>query len=213
MKIAIIGATGYVGSKLLAEAVDRKHQVTALVSRPERVPANPLVHAEKTDVVDTNALASQLKGYDLVITAFSGHAQGEQTYDYYVRGFKSIIAAAKQAHVKRLLVVGGAGSLEVAPGVQAVDTPEFPDQWKQSALGAREALNLLRQEKELNWSMLSPAANLVPGERTGKFRLGKDQMLTDAQGQSKISVEDYAVAMLNEAEKEEHQRSRFTVAY
>lgn len=213
MNIAIIGATGYVGSRLLAEALDRKHHVTALVSRPERVPANPLVRAEKTDVLDTDALAAQLKGYDVVITAFSGHAHGEQTYDYYIRGFKSIIAAAKQAQVKRLLVVGGAGSLEVAPGVQAVDTPEFPEQWKQSALGAREALNLLRQENELDWSMLSPAANLVPGARTAKFRLGKDQMLADAQGQSQISVEDYAVAMLDEAENEQHRRSRFTVAY
>ncbi len=213
MKIAIIGATGYVGSKLLAEALARKHQVTALVSRPERVPANPLVRTEKTDVLDSSALARQLQGYDVVITAFSGHAHGEQTYDYYVRGFQSIIAAAKQAQVKRLLVVGGAGSLEVAPGVQAVDTPEFPDQWKQSALGAREALNLLRQEPALNWSMLSPAANLVPGQRTGQFRLGKDQMLADAEGRSQISVEDYAVAMLNEAEDEQHPRGRFTVAY
>lgn len=213
MKIAIIGATGYIGSKLLAEALARHHQVTALVSRPERVPADPSVHAEKTDVLDTAALASQLQGYDVVITAFSGHAQGEQMYEYYVRGIKSIIAAAKKAHVKRLLVVGGAGSLEVAPGVQAVDTPEFPEQWKQSALGAREALNLLRQERDLTWSMLSPAAKLVPGERTGQFRVGKDQMLVDAQGQSQISVDDYAVAMLNEAEKAEHTGSRFTVAY
>ncbi|GAB3452760.1 NAD(P)-dependent oxidoreductase [Massilia terrae] len=213
MKIAIIGATGYVGSKLLAEALARKHEVTALVSRPERIPAGSTARAEKTDVLDTAALASQLQGQDVVITAFSGHAQGDQTYDYYVRGIKSIIAAAKQAHVKRLLVVGGAGSLEVAPGVQAVDTPEFPAEWKQSALGAREALNLLRQEQELNWSMLSPAAYLVPGERTGKFRLGRDQMLVDAKGESRISVEDYAVAMLNEAEQEQHSRSRFTAAY
>lgn len=213
MKIAIIGATGYIGSKLLAEALARHNEVTALVSRPERVPADSGARAEKTDVLDTAALASQLKGFDVVISAFSGHAQGEQMYDYYVRGIKSIIAAAKQAHVKRLLVVGGAGSLEVAPGVQAVDTPEFPEQWKQSALGAREALNLLRGEHELDWSMLSPAANLVPGERTGHFRLGKDQMLFDANGQSQVSVEDYAVAMLNEAEKPEHSRSRFTLAY
>lgn len=213
MKIAIIGATGYVGSKLLAEALARKHEVTALVSRPERVPAGSAANVQKTDVLDTAALAAQLQGQDVVITAFSGHAQGDQTYEYYVRGIKSIIAAAKLAKVKRLLVVGGAGSLEVAPGVQAVDTPEFPAEWKQSALGAREALNLLRQENELNWSMLSPAAHLVPGERTAKFRLGQDQMLVDGKGESRISVEDYAVAMLNEAEQEQHSRSRFTVAY
>jgi len=110
-------------------------------------------------------------------------------------------------------VVGGAGSLEVAPGLQVVDTPDFPEQWKQSALGAREALNLLRKENSLNWTMLSPAAFLQPGERTGKFRLGTDQLLADAQGESRISVEDYAVAMIDELEHPAHARSRFTLAY
>jgi len=213
MHIAIIGATGYIGSKLLAEALARHHQVTALISRPERLSTHPSVTAQKTDVLATDALASQLEGYDAVITAFSGHAHGDSTYDYYLQGIGSIIAAAKRAHVKRLLVVGGAGSLEVAPGVQVVDTPDFPEQWKQSALGAREALNLLRKEDALNWTMLSPAAHIVPGERTGQFRLGQDQLLVDAQGESRISVEDYAVAMIDELEQPAHARSRFTVAY
>ena len=213
MKIAIIGATGYVGSKLLAEALARGHQVTALVSRPERVEAHAGVTAQKADVMNPSALATQLQGYDAVISAFSGHAHGDKTYDYYVQGIQSIIAAAKRAEVKRLLVVGGAGSLEVAPGLQVVDTPDFPEQWKQSALGAREALNLLRKENSLNWTMLSPAAFLQPGERTGKFRLGTDQLLADAQGESRISVEDYAVAMIDELEHPAHARSRFTLAY
>ncbi len=213
MNIAIIGATGYIGSALLAEAVNRQHHVTALVSRPERVPAHPLVTAQQADVLATGALAALLEGADAVITAFSGHAHGDSTYDYYVQGMQSIIAAAKRARVPRLLVVGGAGSLEVAPGVQVVDTPDFPEQWKQSALGAREALNLLRGEATLNWTMLSPAAHIEPGERTGRFRLGKDQLLTDAHGDSRISVQDYAVAMLDEVEQPRHERSRFTVAY
>ncbi len=213
MKIALIGATGYIGSKLLAEALNRGHQVTALVSRPERVPAHAAVTAVKTDVTNTEALAGQLEGYDAVISAFSGHAHGDSTYDYYVQGIKSIIAAVKRAGVKRLLVVGGAGSLEVAPGVQVVDSPDFPAAWKQSALGARDALNLLLAEETLNWTMLSPAAMIEPGQRTGQFRLGKDQLLADAQGNSRISVEDYAVAMIDELERPAHSRSRFTLAY
>ncbi|MBX9347494.1 NAD(P)-dependent oxidoreductase [Chromobacterium piscinae] len=212
MKIALIGASGYVGSALLKEALSRGHHVTALVSRPERIEAQANLAAAKVDVQDSAKLAEQLKGFDAVVSAFSGHAQAEQ-FDYFVKGVRSIIAAAKAAQAPRLLVVGGAGSLEVAPGVQLVDTPEFPEQWKASALGAREALNLLRAETELNWTLLSPSAMLQPGQRTGQFRLGKDQLLVDAEGNSHISVEDYAVAMIDELEKGEHQRSRFTVGY
>ncbi|OHX21329.1 NAD(P)-dependent oxidoreductase [Chromobacterium sphagni] len=212
MKIALIGASGYVGSALLQEALQRGHHVTALVSRPERIEAQANLTAVKTDVQDSAALAAQLQGFDAVLSAFSGHAQAEQ-FDYFVKGIRSIVAAAKAAKAPRLLVVGGAGSLEVAPGVQLVDTPEFPEQWKASALGAREALNLLRAETELNWTLLSPSAMLQPGERTGKFRLGKDQLLVDEAGNSHISVQDYAVAMIDELEKAEHQRSRFTVGY
>ena len=212
MKIALIGATGFIGSKLLNEALSRNHQVTALVSRPERVPSHPNVTAVGVDVLDPAALAAQFKKHDAVISAFSGHAQGD-IYDYYLQGLRSIIEAVKQADVPRILVVGGAGSLEVAPGVQLVDTPGFPAQWKQSALGAREALNLLRQEPQLNWTMLSPAAHIEPGSRTGKFRLGTDQLLADAQGESRISLEDFAVAMIDELERPAHPRSRFTVGY
>ncbi|OHX12585.1 3-beta hydroxysteroid dehydrogenase [Chromobacterium sphagni] len=212
MKIALIGASGYVGSALLQEALQRGHHVTALVSRPERIEAQANLTAVKTDVQDSAALAAQLQGFDAVLSAFSGHAQAEQ-FDYFVKGIRSIVVAAKAAKAPRLLVVGGAGSLEVAPGVQLVDTPEFPEQWKASALGAREALNLLRAETELNWTLLSPSAMLQPGERTGKFRLGKDQLLVDDAGNSHISVQDYAVAMIDELEKAEHQRSRFTVGY
>jgi putative NADH-flavin reductase len=212
MNIVLIGASGFIGSNLLKEALARGHQVTALVSRPEKLAAHPQLNAVKVDVQDTAALTKQLQGYDAVISAFSGHAQSDQ-YDYYVKGIRSIIAASKEARVLRLLVVGGAGSLEVAPGVQVVDSPDFPEQWKASALGAREALNLLRQEQQLDWTMLSPAALIQPGERTGQFRLGTDQLLVDAAGNSQISVEDYAVAMLDELERHAHSRRRFTLAY
>lgn len=212
MNIALIGATGFIGSGLRKELLSRGHRVTALVTHPEKLSPHANLTAVKIDVLDTAALGKHLTGHDAVISAFSGHAQGD-IYEYYVRGIRSIIAAAKTANVPRLLVVGGAGSLEVSPGVQGVDTPNFPEQWKQSALGAREALRLLRNESELNWTMLSPSALIAPGQRTGKFRLGGDQLLVNADGKSEISLEDYAVAMINELENPAHPRSRFTVGY
>lgn len=212
MNIALIGATGYVGSKLLDEALARGHAVTALVTRPEKLADRANVTAIKVDVLDEAALAAQLRGMDAVVSAFSGHAQAD-VLGYYLQGFSAIVAATKAAGVPRLLVVGGAGSLEVAPGVQLVDTPEFPAQWKGTAEGARQALALLREERELDWTMLSPAAHLDPGTRTGKFRLGTDQLLTDSAGYSGISLEDYAVALIDELERPAHSRKRFSAAY
>lgn len=212
MNVALIGATGFIGSALLKELLSREHRVTALVTHPEKLELNHSLKAIRIDVVDTAALAQHLKGHDAVVSAFSGHAQSD-VYEYYLQGIRSIIAASKSAKVPRFLVVGGAGSLEVSPGVQGVDTPEFPAQWKATALGAREALQLLRNEKDLNWTMLSPSAMIAPGRRTGKFRLGKDQLLVKSDGKSEISLEDYAVAMINELEQPAHPRSRFTVGY
>jgi uncharacterized protein len=212
MHIALIGASGFVGSALLKEALLRGHTVTALVSQPQKLaPASNLVTV-KTDVNDTATLASQLKGHDAVLSAFSGHAQAD-VEGYYLKGLRSIIAATREAGVGRLLVVGGAGSLEVAPGVQLLDTPGFPAAYRASAEGARKALGLLREEAALDWTMLSPSAVIAPGQRTGKFRLGGDQLLKNAEGESRISVEDYAVAFLDEMEKPAHSRRRFTVGY
>lgn len=213
MNIALLGASGYVGSALLAEALARGHRVTAFVSRPERIAPQAQLSAVKADVNDAVGLAHQIAGHDAVISAFSGHAQAD-VYDAYVRGFQSIVAAVQSAGVPRLLVVGGAGSLEVAPGVQLVDTPQFPAEWKGTALGAREALRLLREAPPaLDWTMLSPSAFLEAGERTGRFRLGTDQLLVGADGRSAISLQDYAVAMIDELERPAHSRSRFTVGY
>lgn len=212
MNIALIGASGFIGSALLKEALSRGHTVTALVQTPAKLAAAPGLTAVKTDVTDGKALAAQLEGHDAAVSAFSGHAQPD-TLDYYLRGIGSIIGAVKQSGVKRLLVVGGAGSLEVAPGVQLLDTPQFPDAYKPTAEGARKALALLKAEASLDWTMLSPSAVIAPGERTGKFRLGADQLLADDKGNSRISVEDYAVAMIDELEKPAHSRQRFTVGY
>ena len=212
MRIALIGATGFIGSAILKEVLSRGHQVTALAAHPEKLsPAAGLTPAA-TDVLDQARLAAQLKGHEAVISAFSGHAQGD-IYGYYVQGIRSIIGAVKDADVQRLLVVGGAGSLEVAPGLQLLDTPDFPAMYRPSAEGAREALKLLREEQFLHWTLLSPSAVIAPGERTGKFRLGTDRLLVNEQGESRISVEDYAVAMVNELEQPAHARARFAVGY
>lgn len=213
MKIALIGATGFVGSAILKEALERGHEVTAIVRHPDKLQAHPKLHAKKGDVYSADEVARLVSGHDAVISAFNPGWNDPEIYNHQVKGTESIIKGVKQAGVKRLLFVGGAGSLEVKPGVQSVDLPQFPAEYKQGALATRDALNMLRKETSLEWSFLSPSADLSPGQRTGKFRLGKDQLLKDAKGESRVSVEDYSVAMLDEVERPAHIRQRFTVGY
>lgn len=213
MKIAVIGATGFVGSAILQEALQRGHEVTAIVRHPEKVKPHPKLRPHKADVQKVDEVTRSVAGHDAVISAFNPGWSNQDIYNQQVKGTRAIIDGVKKAGVKRLLFVGGAGSLEVKPGVQSVDLPEFPAEYKQGALATREALNLLRNEPSLNWSFLSPSADLFPGQRTGKFRLGMDQLLMDAKGGSRISVEDYAMAMIDEVEKPKHIRRRFTVGY
>lgn len=212
MNIVIIGASGFIGSALRNEALARGHKVTALVGRPEKLEPQANLTALAADVMDVNGLTTQFKGTDAVISAFSGHAQAD-VLGYYLAGIGNVITAAKEARVPRLLVVGGAGSLEVAPGKLLIDSPDFPAQYKATAQGAQQALALLRKETTLDWTMLSPSAVIAPGQRTGVFRSGLDQLLTRDDGSSQISVEDYAVAMIDELEKPAHSRRRFTVGY
>ena len=203
MKITIIGATGNVGSRILNEALARGHQVTAIARGAAKLPARPGLTALALDYTNTAKLAAALGGFDAVLGAVKYHSADG----------KHILDAVKQAGVKRLLVVGGAGSLEAAPGLDVVDTPDFPAPWKPEALAAREFLRALRKEPALDWTMLSPSALLEPGERTGKYRIGSDQLLVDAQGHSKISIEDLAKALIDELEQPKHSRKRFTVGY
>ncbi|AQU84055.1 MULTISPECIES: NAD(P)-dependent oxidoreductase [unclassified Halomonas] len=212
MKIALIGASGFIGSALLDEALARGHQVTALVTRPERLPTRDGLVVKQSDALDTATLAEQLSGADVVLSAFSGHAQ-EDVYDYYVKGFDSILAATQSADVPRLLVVGGAATLEVAPGQLLLNSAGFPDEYRATAEGAKTALERLRNQQAQQWTMLSPAAEIFPGERTGQFRLSGDLLLSDAEGNSRISVQDYAVAMLDELETPNHTNQRFSIAY
>lgn len=203
MKIALIGATGFIGSRLLAELTSRGHEVTAIVRNPGKVPLGAGVTAKKGDVYDKDRLAALLAGHDAVISAVHYTASDPAT----------LLAAVKQSGVKRYLVVGGAGSLEVAPGVKLFDTKEFPAIYLDEARKGGAYLDLLTGETGLDWTFLSPSALIEPGERTGKFRLGKDQLLVDGAGHSRISAEDYAIALVDELEKPAHSRQRFTVGY
>ncbi len=216
MNIVLIGATGYVGRALLEEALARGHRVTAVARDPSALPAQAGLSLRPADIDggDPAALASVLRGHDAVLASFNaGGWNNPRLREQTVAGYAQILAAAKQAGVPRLLVVGGAGSLEIAPGQQLLDQPEFPAEYRDGAQAMREVLDALRQERALDWSFLSPAAHLVPGERSGRYRLGGDGLLVDAQGESRISVQDYAVAMIDELEQAAHSRRRFSVAY
>lgn len=202
MKIALVGATGNVGSRLLAELTRRGHTVTAIARHPENVPAAENVVARKGDVHDAAGLAKLLAGHDAVVSAVRFASTDPAT----------LIGAVRRSGVRRYLVVGGASSLEVAPGMKLFDTPGFPDAYKAEAKAGIDFLDLLRKEEELDWTFLSPSAVFAPGERTGKFRLGGDQLLSNDKG-SNISYEDYAVALVDELEKPRHSRRRFTVGY
>jgi hypothetical protein len=203
MNIALIGATGNVGTRIASEALSRGHKVTGISRRPEKLAAKPGLTPARADAAAPDDLAKVLAGHDAVVS--STRFQGGDA--------KNLIAAVKKAGMKRLIVVGGAGSLEVAPGLALVDSPEFPPAYKPEASAGRDFLNVLRGENELDWTFLSPSALLAPGARTGKFRLGGDRLLTGPDGQSRVSIEDYAVALVDELETPRHSRRRFTVGY
>ena len=203
MKIAVVGASGNAGSRIVAELSRRGHQVTAIARTPSRIAAQPHVTAVGGDANDQAALTGLLRGHDVAISAIHFLASDPA----------KLIGAAKASGAGRYLVVGGAGSLDVAPGVRLVTTPGFPAQYKAEAEKGAAFLDLLTREKDLNWTFLSPSALFTAGERTGQFRLGTNQLLTGADGKSWISFEDFAVALADEIERPAHIRSRFTVGY
>jgi uncharacterized protein len=213
MKLALFGASGTIGQRILREALRRGHTVTAIVRDPSRLTdQHPHLKAVAGDVLDPARVAAAVAGHEAVLSAYgpSGGAGAETI----AAAARALIAGLKAAGVTRLVVVGGSGSLEVAPGLKLIDTPQFPEAWKPLAQAHAEALAIYRTAgTDLEWSYLSPAAFLEPGARTGSFRLGGDQLLTDAEGQSRISAEDYAIAFLDEVEHPRHVRQRFTAAY
>jgi putative NADH-flavin reductase len=216
MKIALIGATGFVGTAVLAELLQRGHDVTALARNPARLAAQPKLTAKALDAHDADAVAAAVKGHDAVISAFNPGWDAPDLYAQFMKGSAAIDAGVERSGVKRLLVVGGAASLFVAPGVQLVDTPEFPSQVPPNvvpgAKAARDALTALRGNTALDWTFLSPPTLLAPGERTGKYRVGAEQLLMAGPAPAGISVADLAVAIVDEIETPQHLRARFTVA-
>lgn len=215
MKIAIIGATGFVGSKLVKEAADRGLQVTAIARNAEKTePGN--INKVSVDVNNVDDLSEVLKGHDTVISAYNAGWTNPNIYEDFLAGSRAIQEASKRAGVKRLIVIGGAGSLYTAENQQLVDTEGFPAEIKPGALAARDYLNILKEEKELDWAFFSPAIEMHPGittGRIGKYRLGKDHPVVDENNVSKLSAEDVAVVLIDEAQHPKHHHQRFTAAY
>ncbi|BFT59309.1 NAD(P)H-binding protein [Pseudomonas moorei] len=202
-KIAIIGATGRAGSQLLEEALRRGHSVTAIARDTSKIGPRAGVVSQNVDALDSAALQAAVAGHDVVISA--AH--------FSTLPASAVIGPVKKAGVNRLLVVGGAGSLLLPDGTRVIDSKGFPAEYKAEAGAGAEFLENLRQEQDLDWTFLSPSAEFVEGKRTGKFRIGKDDLLVSSEGRSWITFADYAIAMLDEVDAPKHIRQRFTVGY
>lgn len=211
MKIALIGATGNIGNLIAREALHRGHGVTAITRRTAGLPQElEGVQVGKADILDSAALAEAVRGHDVLASAFG---PGPESAELVVDAARAIVAAARAAGIKRVVVVGGAGSLEVAPGVQLVDTPGFPEAYKAYAIAHRKALAVFQEAGDLDWTFFAPAAMIGPGEKTGKFRIGVRNLIADSEGQSTISYGDYADAFVTEIESGKHLKEILTVAY
>lgn len=213
--VVLIGASGFVGSAILNELLNRGHKVTAIVRNPEKIAVNHLnLSIIKADVSDTETVASACQGKDAVISAYNPGWTNPDIYEETLKNYPLILATVKSAGVKRLLCVGGAGTLFCAPRLRVVDSGAIPVEIMGGVKSLGEFyLNTLCNEKEIDWVFFSPAGSLEPGQRTGKFRLGKDNLIVDENGNSHISVEDYAVAMTDELEQANHHQERFTIGY
>jgi putative NADH-flavin reductase len=203
MKIALVGITGRAGSRIATELLSRGHQVTGIARDSAKATARPQLTLQDGDASQPDTLAPLLRGHDAVVSATR----------FDVSDAAQLLQAVRSAGVPRLLVVGGAGSLEVAPGQALIDAEGFPAAYKAEASAGRDFLDRLRQETAIGWTFLSPSAVFEPGERTGRFRLGGDALLSDASGDSRISMEDYAIALADEVEQPRHTGRRFTVGY
>lgn len=213
--VTLIGASGFVGTAILNELLARGHRVTAVVRNPGKIGIkSPSLTVVQADVTDTSALVAACKGRDAVISAYNPGWINPNIYEETLRNYPLILETVRQSGVRRLLCVGGAGTLFCAPGLRVVDSGVIPDAIMGGVRSLGEFyLNTLMNEKEIDWIFFSPAGTLEPGKRTGKFRLGKDDLIVDENGNSHISVEDYAVAMVDELEMPQHHYERFTIGY
>jgi uncharacterized protein len=209
MHIALYGATGKSGSRILTELLSRGHAVTAVVRDPAKPASQPHLTVVQGDVSSADAIAEKIKGVDAVVSAY---APPPNDTDQLLPVTENFIAAVRKANIPRLIIVGGAGSLEVAPGVTGISSGHIPAEWLPIAVSHAKVLDLIKQSG-INWTYFSPAGFFVPGERTGKYRLGADQLIANEQGDSRISLEDYAIALVDELEKPQHERQRFTIGY
>jgi uncharacterized protein len=202
-RIALIGASGKIGSKIAVELISRGHTVTGIARHPEKIAAQNGLTASRGDFTEPGVLAWSLQGHDAIICAAS-----------FIPGqAENLIDAVRQSRVRRFLMVGGAASLQTEDGRKVIDTIQLPDAWKAPVMEGIRTLSLLREVDDVDWTFFSPAVQIGPGERTGKFRLGKEQVVKDKDGVSKISYDDYAIAMVDELERGEHVKGRFTIGY
>jgi putative NADH-flavin reductase len=201
-KIALIGASGNIGGRILAEALSRGHSVTGIVRNTDKLPPQAQLQVVRGDIAEPAALAAALRSAQVVVASVRWTDNAAQ-----------LLEAVRQSGVPRLIAVVGAGSLEASPGVRVLDTPEFPAAWRAGAEGAARALDTLRSEKAIDWLAVSPSWSISPGQRTGKFRVGGDKLLRDPAGESRISREDFAVAIIDEIEHPKHHRQRITIGY
>jgi uncharacterized protein len=214
-KIVLIGASGFVGSSIIKEELERWHKVKAIVRFPEKITVkNPNLTLKKGDVSSSELVCKLCKGADVVISAYNPGWKNPDIASDTLKIYPSILEGVKKSGVKRFLVVGGAGSLFISPGLRLMDSGIIPEPFLPAVQSlARFYLEILAAEENLDWVFFSPAGNIAPGIRTGKYRLGKDEMIFDSEGKSNISVEDYAAAMINEVENPSHHRERFTIGY
>ncbi|MCD8172699.1 MAG: NAD(P)H-binding protein [Alistipes sp.] len=213
-KIAIIGATGFVGKAITAEALSRGFEMTAIVRDISKLDPAANLHAVACDVKDPDRLTSILRGFRAVISAYNPGWKNPEIYDDTLAGYRSILLAAEEARVARLLIVGGAGSLYVGAGQMLMETGAIPDDILPGVQAlARVYIEMLPKVRDIDWVFFSPAGKFVEGGRTGNYRLGRDNLILNVKGDSEISVEDYAKAMVDEADSPEHHRERFTIGY
>jgi putative NADH-flavin reductase len=214
-KIAIIGASGFVGSALLKESLERGHSVTAIMRHPEKITLkDPNLKIIPGDVFAQDDVYELINGVDVVISAYNPGWTNPNISEETTKAYESIINGVKKAKIPRLLIVGGAGSLFVTPEKRVMDTGVIPEAFMPAIESLAGVLyHLQKEETDLDWAYFSHAGNIAPGEKTGSYRLGKDQLIVNDKGESSISVEDYADAMLNEIEKPQHHKERFTIGY